>query len=138
MTDDGVPSHHIQPDEQSEVFGPIDAGALREIRDLFVDLEPLVQTASLDDPLNPHTLSVKLSDGVGVASTARIVCSVLFRLSGVSLVWRCPTRDYLAWCLFWNNVRYDDILLAAVLAVDNVWAKLRDCRDEELFSSAEY
>ena len=72
MTDDGDPTHHIQPDEQSEVFGPIDAGALREIRDLFVDLEPLVQAASLDDPLNPQTLSVELSDGVGAASTARI------------------------------------------------------------------
>ena len=72
MTDDGDPAHHIQPDEQSEVFGPIDAGALREIRDLFVELEPLVQAASLDDPLNPQTLSVELSDGVGAASTARI------------------------------------------------------------------
>ena len=72
MTDDGDPAHHIQPDEQSEVFGPIDAGALREIRDLFVELEPLVQAASLDDSLNPQTLSVELSDGVGAASSARI------------------------------------------------------------------
>lgn len=63
---------HTQPNEQSEVFGPIDAGALREIRDLFIELEPLVETTSLDDPLDPQTLSVALSDGIGDATTARI------------------------------------------------------------------
>lgn len=63
---------HTQPDEQSEVFGPIDAAALREIRDLFVALEPLVEKASLDDPLDPQTLSITLSDGVRDASAARI------------------------------------------------------------------
>jgi hypothetical protein len=69
MTDN---EERSQPAEQSEVFGPIDAGALREIRDLFIEQEPLVQTATLDDPLNPQTLSVDLSDGVGDAATARI------------------------------------------------------------------
>lgn len=69
MTDDS--STEEEADEHSEVFGPIDASALREIRDLFVDREPLVETASLDDPLNPQTLSVALADGIGVASTAR-------------------------------------------------------------------
>ena len=69
--DDGL-SQEGQPAEQTEVFGPIDAGALREIRDLIVNQEPLVEAASLDDPLNPQTLSVELSDGVGAASTARI------------------------------------------------------------------
>jgi hypothetical protein len=54
------------------VFGPIDAGALREIRDLIVEMEPLVETASLDDPVNPQTLSVELSDGIGDASAARL------------------------------------------------------------------
>jgi hypothetical protein len=54
------------------VFGPIDAGAVREIRDLIVETEPLVETASLDDPVNPQTLSVELSDGIGDASTARL------------------------------------------------------------------
>lgn len=72
MTDDEGLSDDSQPTEQSEVFGPIDAGALREIRELIVNQEPLVETASLDDPLNPQTLSVELSDGVGAASTARI------------------------------------------------------------------
>ena len=65
-------SQDSQPAEQAEVFGPIDAGALRESRDLFVEHEPLVEEASLDDSLNPQTLSIELSDGVGDASTARI------------------------------------------------------------------
>lgn len=56
----------------AEVFGPIDASALRAIRDLIVDLEPLAESVFLDDPLNPQTLSVDLEDGVGEASTARI------------------------------------------------------------------
>jgi len=72
MTDDDERSQQRQSNEQSEVFGPIDAGALREIRDLFVEQEPLVHTASLNDPLNPQTLSIELSDGVGAASTAQI------------------------------------------------------------------
>ncbi|SEH63774.1 hypothetical protein SAMN05192561_11724 [Halopenitus malekzadehii] len=72
MTGDEELSQHPDPDEQDEVFGPIDAGALREIRDLCVDQEPLVRTAALDDPLNPQTLSVELSDGVGDATAARI------------------------------------------------------------------
>ncbi|WP_436911238.1 hypothetical protein [Halosimplex marinum] len=58
-------------EDRDERFGPIDAGALREIHDLFVDLEPLVETAALDDPLNPQTLAVELADGIGDASNAR-------------------------------------------------------------------
>nr|WP_267164272.1 hypothetical protein [Halovenus salina] len=72
MTDDEGPSSDSQPAEQAEMFGPIDAGALREIRDLVVDQEPLVEEASLDEPLNPQTLSIELSDGIGVADTARL------------------------------------------------------------------
>jgi len=58
-------------DVSSETFGPIDAGALYEIRDLFADAEPLVADATLDDPLNPRTLSIDLSDGIGDATEAR-------------------------------------------------------------------
>lgn len=58
--------------EDRGAFGPVDAAALREIRDLFVAMEPLVADASLDDPLDPRTLSVDLSDAVGEASSARI------------------------------------------------------------------
>lgn len=76
MTDDGErAATRSQSGESPGVFGPIDAGALREIRDLSVELEPLVETASLDDPLNPQTLTVELADGIGDASTARLdVC----------------------------------------------------------------
>jgi hypothetical protein len=79
MTSEDGPQHS-QPSEQGEVFGPVDAGALREIRDLVVAQEPLVETATLDDPLNPQTLSVELSDGVGSATTARI--DIRWSLSG--------------------------------------------------------
>jgi len=69
--DDDHPQHPEATDH-TEVFGPIDPGALRTIRDLFVELEPLVETATLDDPLNPQTLTVELADGIRSASTARI------------------------------------------------------------------
>lgn len=72
MTDDEWGHQRDQPKERREVFGPIDAGALRKIRDLFAGMEPLVETASLDNPLNPQTLSIELSDGVGKTSTARV------------------------------------------------------------------
>lgn len=97
MTDDEDVFHQTQPNEQSEVFGPIDAGALREIRDLFVEHEPLVQTASLDDPLNPQTLSISLSDGVGTASTARI--DVRWSLTGNYAAHYTDDRD--------RNFRFD-------------------------------
>jgi hypothetical protein len=72
MTDDEGFSQDSQLAEQAAVFGPVDVGALREIRDLVVTQEPLIETAALDDPLNPQTLSIKLTDGVGAAATARI------------------------------------------------------------------
>ena len=97
MTSDDDSSQHTQPHEQSAVFGPIDAGALRELRDLFVELEPLVQAASLDDPLNPQTLSVELSDGVGEASIARI--DVRWSLTGNYAAHYTDDRD--------RNFRFD-------------------------------
>ena len=72
MTDDERFSQLPQSTEYTEVFGPIDAGALREIRDVFVEQEPLVQDASFDDPLNPQMVSLELSDGIGSATAARI------------------------------------------------------------------
>lgn len=54
-----------------EAFGAIDATALREIRNVFVAMEPLVASATLDDLIDPRTLAVELSDGVGTADTAR-------------------------------------------------------------------
>jgi len=72
MTDGDRPAQNPPPRDHSETFGPIDAGALREIRDLFLEMEPLVTSASLDDPVNPHTLSIELSDGIGNATACRI------------------------------------------------------------------
>lgn len=97
MTDDEELSQHTQPNEQSEVFGPIDAGALREMRDLFADEEPLVQAASLDDPLNPQTLSIELSDGVGAAAAARI--DIRWSLTGNYAAHYTDDRD--------RNFRFD-------------------------------
>ena len=59
-------------DTRAERFGAIDGEALRDVRDRFTDLEPLVERTTLDDPLNPQTLSVELGDGVGDADHARI------------------------------------------------------------------
>lgn len=53
------------------VFGPIDASALRVIRETFTSLEPLVATAELDDPMNPQTLQVAIEDGIGEAAACR-------------------------------------------------------------------
>ncbi|ESS08887.1 MAG: hypothetical protein A07HN63_01094 [uncultured archaeon A07HN63] len=95
--DEEGPSQSLQPDELAEGFGPIDAGALRKIRDVFVAQEPLVQEASLDNPLNPQTLSVELSDGVGNASTARI--DVRWSLTGNYAFHYTDDRD--------RNFRFD-------------------------------
>lgn len=59
------------PSEVDEDFGPIDAGALYEIRDVFTETEPLVASTQLDNSLNPQTLHVELSDGIGDATSAR-------------------------------------------------------------------
>lgn len=79
------------PSENPQAFGPIDAGAVREIRDLFIEMEPLVETASLDDPLNPQTLSVELGDGIGDARGARL--DVRWSLTGNYAVHYTDDRD---------------------------------------------
>lgn len=70
--DDETAAGGSQPAEPSTGFGAIDAAALRKTRDLFVEMEPLVESATLDGTMNPQTLDVELADGVGDASTARI------------------------------------------------------------------
>lgn len=44
--------------------GPVDYPVLRQIRDLLVDEEPLVASASFDDPVHPTELVVTLSTGM--------------------------------------------------------------------------
>ena len=53
-------------------FGEIDLPALGRIRNLWVDLEPLVGETGYDDVLDPTELSVGLTDGLGDATAARI------------------------------------------------------------------
>jgi hypothetical protein len=52
-------------------FGRIDLPALRRIRDCWLDLEPLVESTTYDDPVAPTELQLSLSDGVGDAESAR-------------------------------------------------------------------
>jgi len=53
-------------------FGRIYVPALRQIRNLWVDLEPLVETTRYDDPVSPIELHVRLADGIGDAQKARL------------------------------------------------------------------
>lgn len=52
-------------------FGPISLPALGRIRNLWLTLEPLVETTGYDDSIAPTELQVVLSDGLGDADTAR-------------------------------------------------------------------
>jgi hypothetical protein len=51
--------------------GPIDRAVLIRIRDIIKGQEPLA-TPSLDDPIDPENLGVKLDDGLCDADSARI------------------------------------------------------------------
>jgi hypothetical protein len=53
-------------------FGAIYPPALQRIRNLWVDMEPLVTDTGYDDPVAPTELVIELSDGLGDADTARL------------------------------------------------------------------
>ena len=53
-------------------FGRISLPALRRIRDLWIQLEPLVSDTGYDDSIDPTELHLELTDGLGPAETARI------------------------------------------------------------------
>jgi hypothetical protein len=53
-------------------FGPIYLPALQRIRDLWLELEPLVEATSYDDVVSPTELQISLTDGLGDADAARI------------------------------------------------------------------
>lgn len=59
-------------DDRAGVFGPIYLPALQRIRDLWLDLEPLVETTAYDDIVSPTELHVELADGLGTADAARL------------------------------------------------------------------
>lgn len=52
-------------------FGSIYLPALRRIRTLWLDLEPLVDDTTYDDELSPTELQINLSDGIQDADAAR-------------------------------------------------------------------
>lgn len=56
--------------EPHAVRGPVDRGALLDVRETVTRHEPLA-TAELDDFLDPSMLHVHLEDGVGTADTGR-------------------------------------------------------------------
>lgn len=58
-------------DDRAGEFGPRYLPALQRIRNLWLDLEPLVETTSYDDPVSPTELHVEVSDGLDTANAAR-------------------------------------------------------------------
>jgi hypothetical protein len=58
-------------DDRAGEFGPIYLPALQRIRNLWLEIEPLVETTSYDDPISPSELHIEMSDGLGTADAAR-------------------------------------------------------------------
>jgi hypothetical protein len=52
-------------------FGEVDLPALQRIRNLWMDLDPLVTETGYDDPVAPTEVRVELADGLGDADSAR-------------------------------------------------------------------
>lgn len=59
-------------DDRTGEFGAIYLPALQRIRTLWLDVEPLVKEPSFDDVINPTTLRIELTDGIGDADWARL------------------------------------------------------------------
>jgi hypothetical protein len=59
-------------DDRAGEFGVIYLPALQRIRNLWLDLEPLVETTAYDDPVSPTELHIELGDGLGTAGAARV------------------------------------------------------------------
>lgn len=51
-------------DDVSGPVGPVEYSVLRQIRELFVNDEPLVDAATFDDPANPTELVVEFTTGL--------------------------------------------------------------------------
>lgn len=58
--------------DRSGDFGAIDLPALQRIRNLWLDLEPLVDDTGYDDPVAPTELQIELANGFYDAPSARI------------------------------------------------------------------
>ncbi|WP_115864082.1 hypothetical protein [Halorussus litoreus] len=59
-------------DDRAGRFGPIYLPSLQRIRDLWLELEPLVDATSYDDVVAPTELHISLTDGLEDADAARI------------------------------------------------------------------
>lgn len=55
----------------SGAFGVVDPAALTIVRNVLHDAEPLVSESSYDNPFDPATLRIHLSDGIGSAGKTR-------------------------------------------------------------------
>ena len=61
----------MSDDDRAGEFGSIYLPALKRIRTLWLEVEPLVDATSYDDIVSPTELHVDLSDGIGTANVAR-------------------------------------------------------------------
>ncbi len=59
-------------DDRAGDFGPIYLPALQRIRDLWLELEPLVDVTSYDNIVAPTELHISLIDGLSDAESARL------------------------------------------------------------------
>lgn len=62
----------ISGDELTGELGPPDPTVMQEIRDRFLEHEPLVESAGFDSVLHPLELIVSFEDGIGPTDWCRI------------------------------------------------------------------
>jgi len=62
----------MNDDDRAGESGAIYLPALQRIRDLWLELEPLVDETGYDDVVTPRELQISLSDGLGDAESARL------------------------------------------------------------------
>lgn len=89
MTDHGA--DHGFDDELAGAFGTTDLAALSTVRTLLVETEPLVASTGFDDPLNPRSLGVELTDGIEAPGQFDVRWS---ELGNYSIHYSEPERDF--------------------------------------------
>ncbi|MBX0297400.1 hypothetical protein [Haloarcula nitratireducens] len=62
----------MSEDDRAGEFGPIYLPALQRIRDIWLEIEPLVDATAYDDVVAPTELQISLTDGLGDAENARL------------------------------------------------------------------
>ncbi|RLM62803.1 hypothetical protein [Halorubrum sp. Atlit-26R] len=62
----------MSDDDRAGEFGPIYLPAHQRIRDLWLELEPLVGETAYDNVVAPTELQISLSDGLGNAKSGRL------------------------------------------------------------------